>query len=662
MDSNNRSSILATLIDDIFGPSDYHKINYGAHLEIPTLPISTTEEVEIAYEDLWKNNYHEDKTGNSILCGGVRPDEPIARYSTGILYPSSRKREVETEYSDEERIDDSDVEQSEPFFDDEDQEFQDLDIFSDRKSNTPEDFDFEIKDTSTRRQSSASISFCLNKQKDISIELTLTGGRYEKLSNIYFNEENGANPLKKKAFWWVRKPEKYLFKLHLNDLFEGVHDLEITDQLSNVLRMEAKIYLKKIETEDQEFWTGTISIINSSFGNQNEFSLFQSHLELEIFSQSSNLPFRPYPKISIPELENEIKISGLEDSSMIDQLYVNQETFGIGHGCSAVWEKNKSEEVLKINGVFVPVYLLKKVNPDIRPENSEGRKIEMPKMEDLSKSNTWEKGLESIDEVISFYEKWIHKNEQISQTNPLSIKEKLIFNCKKALERIKKGRSLLDKDDVQEVFMMMNSCMLQQQKRSLSPKRFADKNKNKDIIFPKSFVEKEGRGSWRAFQICFILANLNSFIDPQEEEERNLVDLIWFPTGGGKTEAYLGLAAFSILWRRLNNNSSEGGGTDVLMRYTLRLLTSQQFQRASTLICALERLRKNNPQTLGEERISLGIFVGGDASPNTESGIRNAWSDLSKVYKSNKFVVTSCPWCSAEMGRTEKRKSKTYFN
>ena len=79
------------------------------------------------------------------------------------------------------------------------------------------------------------------------------------------------------------------------------------------------------------------------------------------------------------------------------------------------------------------------------------------------------------------------------------------------------------------------------------------------------------------------------------------------------------------------------------MRYTLRLLTSQQFQRASTLICALERLRKNNPQTLGEERISLGIFVGGDASPNTESGIRNAWSDLSKVYKSNKFVVTSLP-------------------
>ena len=98
----------------------------------------------------------------------------------------------------------------------------------------------------------------------------------------------------------------------MNDLFEGVHDLEITDQLSNVLRMEAKIYLKKIETEDQEFWTGTISIINSSFGNQNEFSLFQSHLELEIFSQSSNLP-RSHPKISIPELENEIKISGLED-------------------------------------------------------------------------------------------------------------------------------------------------------------------------------------------------------------------------------------------------------------------------------------------------------------------------------------------------------------
>ena len=438
MDSNNRSSILATLIDDIFGPSDYHKINYGAHLEIPTLPISTTEEVEIAYEDLWKiiimkirleiPSYVEE----FVLMNQLQDIQQV--YFIQALEKEKLKQNIQMKKGLMIQM----LSKANLSFDDEDQEFQDLDIFSDRKSNTPEDFDFEIKDTSTRRQSSASISFCLNKQKDISIELTLTGGRYEKLSNIYFNEENGANPLKKKAFWWVRKPEKYLFKLHLNDLFEGVHDLEITDQLSNVLRMEAKIYLKKIETEDQEFWTGTISIINSSFGNQNEFSLFQSHLELEIFSQSSNLPFRPYPKISIPELENEIKISGLEDSSMIDQLYVNQETFGIGHGCSAVWEKNKSEEVLKINGVFVPVYLLKKVNPDIRPENSEGRKIEMPKMEDLSKSNTWEKGLESIDEVISFYEKWIHKNEQISQTNPLSIKEKLIFNCKKALERIKK--------------------------------------------------------------------------------------------------------------------------------------------------------------------------------------------------------------------------------
>ena len=134
---------------------------------------------------------------------------------------------------------------------------------------------------------------------------------------------------------------------------------------------------------------------------------------------------------------------------------------------------------------------------------------------------------------------------------------------------------------------------------------------------------EQDHSEWRPFQIAFILLNIKGLIDP-ESDERNIVDLLYFPTGGGKTEAYLGLIAFIIAYRRLTSDTDSDyekhGGVTVFLRYTLRLLTTQQRDRLLKLIVAMEDLRerseKNGKAEFGTTPISIGYWVGGGVTPN----------------------------------------------
>ena len=200
-----------------------------------------------------------------------------------------------------------------------------------------------------------------------------------------------------------------------------------------------------------------------------------------------------------------------------------------------------------------------------------------------------------------------------------------------ALGRMQSAVELLRTDRVvAESFRLANRAMLEQMRQ-------ADR------------VEGRETGAsgyrWRPFQLAFLLTVMESAIR-EDDDFRDVLDLIWFPTGGGKTEAYLGLVAFLIVWRRLRHPGT-GGGTAAFMRYTLRLLTRQQFERAARMICALELLRREHPERLGAEPIDAGIWVGAEISPNRFAQAMERVEDLvaGRSGARHALLVERCPWC-----------------
>jgi len=171
--------------------------------------------------------------------------------------------------------------------------------------------------------------------------------------------------------------------------------------------------------------------------------------------------------------------------------------------------------------------------------------------------------------------------------------------------------------------------------------------------------------SWRPFQLAFLLVNLPALTDPSHPERTaggGLVDLLVFPTGGGKTEAYLGLTAFTLAIRRLQGtvagHDGRSGGVAVLMRYTLRLLTAQQFQRAAALMCACEHLRREllarGDEQWGDTPFRLGMWVGSSVTPNTNIDAGYALEDARGQgrrggSRSSPLQLVSCPWCGRRL-------------
>ena len=351
-----------------------------------------------------------------------------------------------------------------------------------------------------------------------------------------------------------------------------------------------------------------------------------------------NYPERAFPKNSEEELSLQL-------------LHLHRRTFAIGHGCAAEWEESEGDYTSMIRTEVMPVYEMKPVLPKRIP----GLELEI---KDLAFDET-NMSIDVCTRLCKEYENWISEKEnELSQMTYITCElkktaERHLDQCRECLRRMRDGIEVLKNDDkVARAFRLMNEAMLMQYIHyEISSQKVRNwVSRSGKLELEDSFKQpcySQLERKWHPFQLAFILQNILPIADPNCTE-RKVVDIIWFPTGGGKTEAYLGLSAFSMLLRRIRNPNN--AGTCTLMRYTLRLLTTQQFQRAASLICACEVIRRREPLDLGTEKFSIGLWVGGDVTPNSEkAGVQN----FNKLYEQsgdNKFILLSCPWCGAAMG------------
>lgn len=365
-----------------------------------------------------------------------------------------------------------------------------------------------------------------------------------------------------------------------------------------------------------------------------------------------------------------------KEAAAIRFLYREMRDYGIGHGCSVSW----GDGFVKTE--YMPFCDTPDVDPTPRdtslipvngnaPEFLTNAKVQQIKylstLSDASDSEI----IKGLEEFVEAYGIWINKKQEfvngLINENEKSIANEELAKCKEDYKRLKSNVAtyLTDGSVSLKKFRLMNTSMFIQMwhgkyagKEEIKVKMENDLFSGFNAEFYKScnddIFQKDIPSGWRAFQLAFIILNLDGiFDDNATNDKRNkLVDLVWFPTGGGKTEAYLGLISLTVLHRRMKYGATgKGGGTAAIMRYTLRLLTLQQFQRASKLIVALELMRRGKAsfgQELGLEPIRIGLYVGDNQLPNRTEDLIQEFNKFN-ANESSKIPFDKCVCCGEQI-------------
>lgn len=462
----------------------------------------------------------------------------------------------------------------------------------------------------------------------------------------------GQNPRFRICATWARytphDQKKGLFKRHPNFFVTEClaapinESLELDDSNGGITHSGARLYIRSKKVTNSDSQIIRVFLVNKTKYEgvqKEEHRIFQP--QIRVISDKSDL------------MDLDSNVDGVREPESDDLIYRNRRPKARGYMCAAVWNEvdpeNHDEIIGKMSwcdGKSVPEEDRKKfTRPLVRTEYLPLYTVLQPddsrtaKFDALKLSEAWEPGAlaSMLGSIVDQYSKWIHdQRDSLSKMSLGGGLERIgnenLKQCEETCSRIQNGIDFIQGDErARAAFCFMNAVM-------------NDNYRN----------QHNTNLSWREFQMAFILQSLRG-VSGKSEMEREQADVLWFPTGGGKTEAYLGIVVFAIAYRRLSEQNrakpdtenrrsdetrSNDGGVCVISRYTLRLLTIQQFLRALGVMVAADVKRVENwlPESLrngtvkladphlikthekgslwGNHRFSIGLWIGGDATPS----------------------------------------------
>jgi hypothetical protein len=396
----------------------------------------------------------------------------------------------------------------------------------------------------------------------------------------------------------------------------------------------------------------TLTLVNSAVPEQdrNEIegaSLFQTSVRVESCEGTALVPKPPRATTQARE-RKEGEANPVSDEESGALLYRKVAEFAVGHVCSAEWGTVERVPGMRpiarwVSTTWLPSAIVESVDPNghayFSEIGKEGGTFDPLSAEALASADvtTLRNGLQSFCDA---YERWIGvQQKRIDDVKDVSpelkyVAEAHLVRCEEALRRMRASVVELGANvRLQRAFQLANLAMHLQHSWDNSKSR-------------------HGPLRWRPFQLGFLLLSAPSSVI-RGHEHRGVMDLLWFPTGGGKTEAYLALIACIAVYRRLSDNPDDHTGVCALMRYTLRLLTTQQFARSAAMIVALEAIRSGrvaSPEGLplqGDAPFSIGLWVGGEATPNKRADAFASLRGSSEVASPKQLA--RCPVCSEKL-------------